>query len=74
MSVLTIRVPDSKHERLRLLAKARGISVNQLIDEFATIAIAQHDAEVAFRARAARGNPARGLAILDKLDDAFASS
>jgi len=28
MSVLTIRLPDDKHERLKALAKAKGISVN----------------------------------------------
>ena len=33
MSVLTIRIPDGKHERLKCLAKARGISVNKLMDE-----------------------------------------
>jgi predicted transcriptional regulator len=54
MSVLTIRVPDAKHQRLKHLAKARGISVNKLIEELSTVALAQHDAETRFRALAAR--------------------
>lgn len=72
MSTLTIRLPENKHERLRLIAKARGISVNRLIDEWATSAISQHDAEARFRGLAAEGNPEAGLALLDKLDRAFA--
>ena len=68
MSVITLRLPDDKHERLRLLAEARGISVNRLFDEMATVALAQHDVETAFHAAAARGSRKRGLAVLDKLD------
>ena len=40
MSTLTIRMPEGKHVRLRNLAKARGVSVNKLIDELATVALA----------------------------------
>ncbi|HEX9700924.1 MAG TPA: toxin-antitoxin system HicB family antitoxin [Acidobacteriota bacterium] len=68
MSVITLRLPADKHERLRQIAKRRGISVNRLLDEVTTIALAQHDAEVHFRAAAARGSRERGLAILDALD------
>jgi predicted DNA-binding ribbon-helix-helix protein len=72
MSTLTIRMPTGKHARLRTLAKARGVSINKLIDELATVAIAEHDAEVRFRALAARGSRKKGLAALDRLDRAFA--
>ena len=71
MSVLTIRIPESKHERLKHVAKARGLSLNKLMEELSTIALAQHDAEVRFRALAARGSRKKGLALLDKLDRAF---
>jgi hypothetical protein len=70
MSTLTIRIPESKHARLRNLAKARGVSINRLIDELATIALAQHDTENRFRAAAKRGSKQKGLALLDKLDRA----
>jgi predicted transcriptional regulator len=68
MATLTIRMPDTTHERLKRLAKARNVSVNKLIEEFSTSAIAEFDAETRFRARALRGNTKRGLALLDKLD------
>ena len=74
MSTLTIRLPDDKHARLRQLAKYRDISVNKLVEEFATISIAEFDAETRFRALAARGSPPLGLALLEKLDAAFASA
>jgi len=73
MSILTIRIPDAKHARLRNLAKAKGISINRLIDELATVALTEHDTETRFRAMAARGSKRTGLALLDKLDRAFAA-
>ncbi len=71
MSTLTIRIPGGKHERLRNLAKARGISVNRLIDELATVALTEYDSETRFRAMAARGSKKEGLALLSKLDRAY---
>ena len=73
MSVLTIRMPDGKHERLKSLAKARGVSVNKLIQELSTSALVQHDVEVRFRARMARASVKRGLEVLDKLDRVLGS-
>ena len=70
MSTLTIRLPDDKHERLKALARANAISVNKLIDELATVALANFDARVRFETRAARGSPDRAQALLDKLDTA----
>ena len=71
MSTLTIRIPEAKHERLRNLAKAKGISVNRLIDELATVALTEFDSETRFCTMAARGSKETGLALLDKLDRAF---
>jgi predicted transcriptional regulator len=70
MSTLTIRLPDDKHERLKALARANSISLNKLIDELATVALANYDAKVRFETRAARGKPKRALALLDRLDRA----
>jgi hypothetical protein len=72
MNTLTIRIPESKHDRLRSLAKARGMSINRLMDELATSALTQYDTETRVRALAPRGSRKRGLALLDKLDRAFA--
>ncbi len=71
MSVVTLRIPDAKHARLKQLAASRSTSVNRLLDELATVALAQHDLMVQFRASAERGDPATGLAILDELDRHF---
>lgn len=72
MSTLTIRLPEDQHERLRALAAHRGVSLNKLFEEFSARAVAEFDVELRFRARAARGDPERGLAVLDKIDAAFA--
>ena len=70
MSILTIRLPDDKHHRLKALSEARQISMNKLIDELATIAIANHDARLRFELRARKGNKKRALTILDRLGNA----
>ena len=67
MSTLTIRLPDDKHERLKSLAESRHISVNRLVDELATVALANFDARSRFEARALRGNLKNAIAILDRL-------
>lgn len=72
MSTLTIRLPDDKHQRLRELARRRSMSINKLMEELATISITEFDAETRFRSLAARGSARKGLALLDKLDAAFA--
>ncbi|NMF62786.1 toxin-antitoxin system HicB family antitoxin [Brasilonema octagenarum] len=68
MATLTIRLPDDKHHRLKELAQTKGISVNKLIEELSTIAIAEFDTNTRFKAMAATGNPEEGLKILAKLD------
>ncbi len=68
MARLTICLPDEKSERLKVLARERGTSVNRLVDEMATLMIAEHDAETRFRVRAQRGQDREqeGLELLDK--------
>ncbi|MDJ0687545.1 MAG: toxin-antitoxin system HicB family antitoxin [Xenococcaceae cyanobacterium MO_188.B32] len=68
MGTLTIRLPDDKHSRLKELAQSRGISLNKLMEEFSTIALAEFDAHNRFKALAVKGDPEEGLKILDKLD------
>ena len=71
MSTLTVRLPDDTHGRLKDLARHRGVSLNKLVEELATIAVSQHDAETRFRALAARGSVEEGLRVLDKPDTAL---
>ncbi len=73
MATMTIRLPDDKHERLKQLAKSRGISVNKLFEEFSTQAIAEADAYTRFQLHASQGNAKRGLKTLDRLNAHFGS-
>jgi len=68
MSTITLRMPDSKHDRLKQYAKEQGISLNKLFEEFATVALAQFDAKTRFTLMAAKGDAKKGLKLLDKLD------
>jgi predicted transcriptional regulator len=68
MVALTVRLPDEKHQRLKALAKSRKTPLNRLIDEMATLMLAEFDAETRFLVRAKRGSGKieRGLALLKK--------
>ncbi|MEO8500208.1 MAG: toxin-antitoxin system HicB family antitoxin [Vicinamibacteria bacterium] len=69
MSTLTIRLPEDKHDRLRALAQRRKISVNRLVDELATVALANHDAHSRFMALGKRGQARRAIKLLEGLGD-----
>ena len=71
MATLTVRLPDDKHERLRALAAHKKISINKLMEELSTQALAEFDSEVRFRALASLVEAKRGLDILDKIDAHF---
>lgn len=71
MATLTIRSPNDTHERLRQLARHRGLSLNQLFEEFSTAGLAEFDAETRFRLLAAQGDLPDAVAALDKLDAHF---
>jgi hypothetical protein len=68
MSALIIRLPEEKRTRLKMVAKSRKVSVTKLIEEMATILLADFDAETRFELRASRGRGriAEGLGLLDK--------
>ncbi len=68
MGTMTIRLPDDTHERLRDLARRRKVSLNRLMEELSTQALAEFDAETRFQARTAKGNPDEALRLLDSLD------
>ena len=73
MATLTVRLPDDKHERLKALASRRKLSINKLMEELSTQALAEFDSEIRFRVLAASGRVNKGLKILDRLDDHFGS-
>jgi hypothetical protein len=61
-------LPDATHQRLKAFARTRGVSLSKLVEEWATVALAQVDAENRYRLRASRGRPEAGLALFDKLE------
>jgi len=68
MSVLTIRVPEEKHKRLKQLAEAKQMSLNKLFDEMSTRLLTEHDVEQRLKARAALGSREDGLALLKEFE------
>ena len=69
MTTLSIRLPDDMAERLKNIAKVRDISLNKLMFELSTQALAEEEAKQRFLAAQLRGNPKRALQLLDELDD-----
>jgi predicted HicB family RNase H-like nuclease len=53
MATLTVRIPDDKHLRLKQLAQSKGISINKLIEEISTVALAEFDTHNRFKLMAA---------------------
>ena len=68
MKTLTIRLPDETANRLKALAKSRGLSTNKLIEQMSAHALASWDTENHFQALAATGDIRKALGILDRLD------
>jgi predicted transcriptional regulator len=56
MTALNVRLPESIHRRLRVLAEQEGISLNSLITSAVTEKIAILDAETVLLERAKRGS------------------
>lgn len=67
MTTMTVELPDSLFAELQQAATQNHISTESLLVEMALHNIQQIKVEQHFRERAARGNPERGLALLDKV-------
>ena len=67
MSVVTLRLPDDQHQRLKAMAKARGVSLNKLFETLTAQALTENDTELRYRRLAASGSAKRGIELLDKL-------
>ena len=50
---------------------SQGVSLNRLVDDLSSVALAQYDAEVRFQVLAGKGNATQGLRLLDELDRAL---
>jgi len=65
--MITVRLPEDTHLRVKALAASRSISINKLYEEFTVMALTEFDAENRFKVLASRGSKTRGLALLKKL-------
>ena len=68
MTTLTLRLPDETAQRLKVLAKQQGKSLNKLFEQLSVQTLANWDVENSFKVRAARSNNQQALEILDELD------
>ena len=69
MSTLSLRLPNSLHEQIRLLAKQEGISINQFIASAAAEKIASLMTEDYIKERAKRASIDKFRAVLKKVPD-----
>jgi len=69
MSTLSIRLPDSLHERLKQMAKKEGISMNQFIALALSEKISALYTLDYLKERAARGDRRQFEAILARVPD-----
>jgi hypothetical protein len=69
MSVLSLRLPTSIHEQLRVFAEQEGISINQFITLAISEKMASINTKTYLQQRAKRGSRAKLLAVLAKAPD-----
>ncbi len=69
MSTLSLRLPNSLHEKIRQLTKEEGMSINQFIASAAAEKMAALMTESYLAQRAKRGDVHRFLTVLNKVPD-----
>jgi len=69
MSTISLRLPDSLHNRVRILADQDHISINQFIAIAVAEKLAALEAEDYLKQRAARASREKFLAALDTAPD-----
>ena len=73
MSTLSLRLPDSLHNQVRLLAKREGISINQLIASAAAEKVTALMTEEYLAERSERGARRKFEVALARVPDVAAS-
>lgn len=69
MSTLSLRLPNSLHEQIRILAKKEGISINQFVASAAAEKMAALLTEEYIQRRSARASREKFQAVLNKVPD-----
>jgi hypothetical protein len=72
MGTMSLRLPESLHERARELAKREGISINQLIATALAEKLSALDTLQYLEARAAKGSREAFLEVLSRVPDVAA--
>lgn len=67
MSTLSLRLPNSLHEKIRQLAKEEGISINQFVASAAAEKMASLLTESYLKERAGRADFKKFRSVLDKV-------
>jgi hypothetical protein len=74
MSTISLRLPDSLHERIREIAKSEGISINQLINTAVAEKLSALLTEEYLVSRAKRGSRKKFEKALSRVRDVDADS
>ena len=69
MSTLSLRIPNSLHEQIKLLAKREGISINQFVASAAAEKMSALLTEEYIEARAKRASLKKFQKVLKKVPD-----
>ena len=72
MSTMSLRLPESLHERAREIAKREGVSINQLIATALAEKLSALDTLQYLEARAAKGSREAFLEVLSRVPDVAA--
>lgn len=70
MSTMSLRLPESLHERAREIAKREGVSINQLVATALAEKLSALDTLEYLEARADRGSREAFLDVLSRVPDA----
>lgn len=66
MGMITVRLPEDTHQRVKSLAASRKISINKLYEEFTIMALTEFDAENRFKALASRGDKKAWAGVVEE--------
>ena len=69
MSTMSVRLPESLHEKIRELAEKEGISMNQLVTTAVAEKISALLTEEYLESRARRGSREKFVRVLDEVPD-----
>lgn len=67
MNRFVLRVPDELYEKIRAQATRQGVSINQYLLYTITRTVSAEETRAFFAERAAGGEPAKALALLEEV-------